>query len=424
MTPSWELAELGAVVRFINGDRGPNYPSRQDRVRRGIPFINAGHLDGGRVALDKMEYITPNRFTLLRSGKVELNDILLCIRGTLGRAALVTEELTPGAIASSLVILRTSDYVEPRFLLPYLLSSVGQQQIASLDNGAAQPNVGAKEVGRIRIPLPPLSIQRKVAAILSTYDDLIDNNSRRLRILEEMAERIYHEWFLAFRYPGRQGGPVTDSALGLIPEGWSVMAAGDVIETLGGGTPSTTRREYWDEATINWYTPSDLTAAKRIFAGPSTTQISASGLSHSAAKLFPAGSVMMTSRATIGVVAIASTVSCTNQGFIVCVPTEALSTYHVFFWIRQAMPEIDAMASGATFKEISRSEFRGLPVIVPSKSVEAAFVQTVQPLFEEIHSLEEATVTLKATRECLLPRLMSGGIDVEHHLLPTGEAAS
>lgn len=311
-----------------------------------------------------------------------------------------------------------------RFLLHLLRSDWGQQAVKASDNGVAQPNVAAREIAQLQVPLPPLATQRKIVATLSAYDDLIENNNRRIKLLKEMAQRIYREWFVDLRYRGHEDVPLVASELGPIPQDWSVEPIGAVIDTLGGGTPSRGESTYWAGGTVAWYAPRDLTSAKTVFMFRSTEAISALGLSRSAARTFPAGSVMMTSRATIGVLAIAGTQACTNQGFITCVPNDRLSTYHLYFWLSDMRDRIEALATGATFKEISRSEFRTLPVLMPPSALEEGFATTVRPLFDAIAILEREQPLVRAARDLLLPRLISGEIDLEALDIAVQEAAA
>jgi type I restriction enzyme S subunit len=253
-----------------------------------------------------------------------------------------------------------------------------------------------------------------VAEVLSAYDDLIENNLRRIAILEEMARAIYREWFVEFRYPGRGSEPLVESQAGPIPRDWQSGPIGSLVETTGGGTPSTSRPEYWEDGDITWYTPSDLTANDAMFITRSSRRITELGLRGSSAKLFPPYSVMMTSRATIGVVSIATTEACTNQGFITCIPNDSISSYHLYFWLLENQQTIASFASGATFKEISRTVFRRLPIAVPPKDVAKAFVKVVDPVAKLVEVLLKQDLVLRNTRDLLLPRLISGELDVSN----------
>jgi type I restriction enzyme S subunit len=172
-------------------------------------------------------------------------------------------------------------------------------QIRATANGAKVRHTSPDRIYQVKVQLPPLPLQQEIASILSAYDDLIENNTRRIKILEEMARAIYREWFVHFRFPGHEKVKLVDSPLGKIPEGWEVKPIGDVIETLGGGTPSTKKPEYWENGDVIWFTPSDLTKSATMFISDSEKKITALGLKESSARMFPAYSVMMTRRATI-----------------------------------------------------------------------------------------------------------------------------
>ena len=272
-----------------------------------------------------------------------------------------------------------------------------------------------------RIPQRPLQSQQKISSFLSAYDALIENNTRRIQILEQMAQMIYREWFVNFRFPGHEKVKLVESPLGKIPQGWEVSQIGRVVETLGGGTPNTKNPAYWEDGTINWFTPSDLTSAKALFLGESSRKITELGLDESSANLFPANSVMMTSRATIGAIAINTAPATTNQGFITCVPSSPLSVYHIVAWERQNMEIIISIASGATFKEISRGEFRELPICVPPEHVEQHYFGTVDPMYQKIRVLLAKNANLRRTRDLLLPKLISGELDVSELDIATAE---
>jgi type I restriction enzyme, S subunit len=189
---------------------------------------------------------------------------------------------------------------------------------------------------------------------------------------------------------------------------WRSCKLGDVIETLGGSTPSTKNPEYWEDGDITWYTPSDLTANKAMFIRDSSKKITQLGFENSSARMFPPYSVMMTSRATIGVIAINTSGACTNQGFITCIPNDRLSAYHIYFWIEQNREQINNIASGATYKEINRSEFRDILITVPNTEIETLFVEIVGPLCKQIETLHAKNANLRQTRDLLLPRLVGG----------------
>ncbi len=312
-----------------------------------------------------------------------------------------------------MIRFRLTPDAEPKFYQYFFNSRMGRGHLLSMATGAVQQNLNITNVSKLVVPLPPAAEQQAIAAILSAYDDLIKNNTRRIKILEEMAQMIYREWFVNFRFPGHERVKMVESELGSIPEGWRQSTIGEAVLVLGGGTPSTSVQEYWDDGDIVWYSPSDLTAAGTMFMSDSSKHITRLGLDRSSARLFPPRSVMMTSRATIGVVAINTVEACTNQGFITCIPSKAVGMLQLYFWLLENKSKIVSLATGATFKEINKATFRQLPIEVAPGTISAAFEATAAPITKLVANLVQKNANLRTTRDLLLPKLISGEIPVE-----------
>jgi type I restriction enzyme S subunit len=298
------------------------------------------------------------------------------------------------------------------FLYYILSSDAFIESTVTASKGTKMPRGDKNAMMRYEIPLPPLPVQRRIAGILAAYDDLIENNQRRIAILERMARALYREWFVHFRYPGHEGVPLVDSPLGQIPQGWEVRTVADSFSVVGGGTPSRNIEKYWSEGTIQWFSPTDLTSTKSMFIDDSRDHITQTGLAESSARLFPAGCIMLTSRATIGAVSINTHEACTNQGFITCIPNQRVPMYFLFHWIKDNVATFERMASGATFKEISRGVFKRIDFLHPANSLVMQFENLIMPIAEQILSLQRQTQNLRRTRDLLLPRLLSGQLDV------------
>jgi len=274
-------------------------------------------------------------------------------------------------------------------------------------SGGAQRNLSGKLIKEFTLPVPPLPVQRRIAGILSAYDELIENSQRRIRILKEMARALYREWFVEFRFAGYEKLPRVGSPLGDIPQGWEVKTIAESFAVSGGGTPSRKEASYWDDGTVQWFAPSDLTAAGTMFMDDSPERITELGLAKSSARLFPAFSVMMTSRATIGAISINTHEACTNQGFITCLPNERVPLYFLFHWLTENVPTFQRMASGATFKEISRGIFKTIEFLHPSPALVRHFESLIEPMAEQMLALQRQIQNLRRTRDMLLPRLLS-----------------
>jgi type I restriction enzyme, S subunit len=194
----WVATTLGEVCSFENGDRGKNYPGRKAMVPSGVPFINAGHIDDGNISWDVMDYIPSAKFEILGNGKIKRNDLLFCLRGSLGKFGVVDIE-TEGAIASSLVIVRPSEQLDLTYLTHYLRSSLCLDMIDKFAGGAAQPNLAAKSLKAFDIPLPPLPEQQRIVAILDEafegIDRAIANTEKNLANARELFNSYLNKVF-------------------------------------------------------------------------------------------------------------------------------------------------------------------------------------------------------------------------------------
>jgi len=348
----------------------------------------------------------------LKTYAVAKDDIVVARTGaTVGYAKRIGSH--PQAVfASYLVRFRPREDVVPAFLGAVVESQIYKIWVQRNAGGAAQPNASAKLLGAFPLRLPDEDTQRRIGVMLGSINDLIENNRRRVEVLEELARAIYREWFVNFRYPGHENATVVASPLGAVPEGWSVSTCGDELTSLGGGTPSKSEPAYWHDGTVRWYTPSDLTKSRCRYTAEPDLRITETGLARSSARLFPPGSVLMTSRATLGVLTIASSEATTNQGFIVISPDERWSPAFIFEWLGEHAAQLASIATGSTFKEITKGAFKRLPFLVPVQSVLDAHRDATNPIEQQICNLEQQVRRLASLRDFLLPRLVTGQIDV------------
>ncbi len=388
------------------------YTASAEAEAVGPKFLRITDITPERIEWDTVPYcnIEPENIEkyLLHEG-----DIVIARTGATTGYAKYIKRHPKVVFASYLVRLKLKDKINKRYIGFAVESDEYKRFIFSNIGGAAQPNANAQVLTSFHLPLPPLSAQNQIAFILSAYDDLIENNNRRIKILEEMAQAIYREWFVNFRFPGHEKVKMVRSKMGMIPEGWEVSTIQDTFEITGGGTPSKKVPEYWEDSTVNWYVPSDLTAQRTMFMDESGEKISELGLKKSSARLFPAYSVMMTSRATLGVISINTTEACTNQGFITCIPNEKFPLYTLYYWLHENVEKFISLGTGATFKEIIKGVFKKIEIIVPSKELLTEFEETVAPINQQVLIFQRKKMILRKTRDLLLPKLISGEIDVE-----------
>jgi type I restriction enzyme, S subunit len=185
----WEIRSFGDLLTISNGDRSKNYPSKEFRVSTGIPFVNAGHLKDGQIDLSEMDYISREKYESLSGGKFQDGDILFCLRGSLGKSALV-KNFGEGTIASSLAIFRVGVEIDAEYLFWFLQSGMARLQIKKFDNGTAQPNLAAKSVLRFEIPLPKLSEQKSIVNKVADLMKICDQLQQKLIQKEEVADKF------------------------------------------------------------------------------------------------------------------------------------------------------------------------------------------------------------------------------------------
>jgi len=382
-------------------------PMADKYTEEGVPFLRSQNIAPFRLNLDDIKYVPPDFHEKLRKSSLRPGDVAVVRTGYPGTACVIPNTFTELNCAD-LVIITPSQELNSYYLAAIFNSAWGVASVAGNLVGVAQQHFNIGAARELEVSLPSRATQDRIASILSVYDELMENSQRRIRILEAMARSLYREWFMEFRFPGHEKLPRVTSSLGEIPQGWAVQAVAESFEISGGGTPSRKEASYWDDGTIQWFAPSDLTAAGTIFMDDSHERITQLGLAKSSARLFPAFSVMMTSRATVGAIAINTHEACTNQGFITCLPNERVPLYFLFHWLTENVPTFQRMASGATFKEISRGVFKTIEFPHPSAVLVRRFESQVEPIAKQMLVLQRQIQNLRRTRDLLLPWLLAG----------------
>lgn len=299
--------------------------------------------------------------------------------------------------------------VNPKILKYYTHSKPYFDWVNSFDTGATRGNINAKTYGDMEIELPSRKVQDKIVSILSSLDRKIELNNKINADLEEMAQAIFKNWFVDFE-PFKDGKFV-DSELGMIPEGWKVGRFDEIADIVGGSTPSKAKPEYYTQKGIAWLTPKDLSNHPAVYTSRGEIDITEEGYNSTSTKLMPKGTILFTSRAPIGYISIAQNDICTNQGFKSLVPKKA-GTCFLYCFLKYVTPVIENKSTGSTFKEASGSLMKSLQVIMPEQKVFEDFETIVSPLFARIESLEKENSRLSTLRDTLLPRLMSGELEV------------
>ncbi|MCG3774479.1 MAG: hypothetical protein JW395_1302 [Nitrospira sp.] len=273
--------------------------------------------------------------------------------------------------------------------LSFLAYAVSQADVSSFLTGSTQPKLTAANLARIALLCPPLAEQQRIAGVLGALDDLIETNKRLITTLLKTADA---------------------TALEQTVSGYTTTFA-EICSVSGGGTPSTKEDGYWG-GDVMWATPTDMTALPSPFLFSTSRMITQSGLDACSSSLFPVGSILMTSRATIGCFAVNQVPVAVNQGFIVVEPRAAHDRWFLFHEMRRRVPEFLQRANGSTFLELSRGTFKALPIVWPDEQSRRDLHAKLSPLHEAAAALQAEIAQLVRTRDELLPLLLSGAVTV------------
>jgi len=282
-----------------------------------------------------------------------------------------------------------------KFLKPYFKKIATNKQTTGLGH------VTISDLQRMSVALPPLPTQQKIAAILSSLDDKIELNNKINTNLEQQAGALFKNWFVDFEPFG-----------GKMPEGWKVGKLSEIGTIVGGSTPSKAKKEYYTNKGIAWITPKDLSNDKSKFISHGEIDITELGFKNSSAIKMPKGTVLYSSRAPIGYIAISKNEVTTNQGFKSVIPNVNVGNGYIYYFLKSNYELIDSLASGSTFKEISGSAMKNIPVLVPDEQTLLDFQSFCFGIFDKQEKLEEENRKLASLRESLLPKLMNGEIGV------------
>ena len=316
-----------------------------------------------------------------------------------GKTAMVNilEPDEVGFGSTEFIVFRAKEgYTDPDFVYYLVKSSIVRDPaIKSMVGSSGRQRVQIDVVQNLVLPFPSLSEQRKIASILKSLDDKIALNTKINDNLEQQAQALFQELFITNTDPSWETGTISN--LGTV---------------IGGSTPSKARPEYYTKNGIAWITPKDLSINKSKFITHGESDITELGLKNSSATVMPEGTVLFSSRAPIGYIAIAAGNITTNQGFKSVVPNAEIGTAYVYYYLKQNLSMIERLSSGSTFKEVSGGTMKSVPAIVPDSKTIQEFNNFCLPIFEQQKVLETQNRTLAGLRDTLLPKLMSGELDV------------
>lgn len=407
----WKEVRLGDVVEIVNGFA---FKSKAFTLE-GIPVIKIKNIKAGKVILNDLDYISTSdinpKYTKIRS-----SDILITMTGNrmdgspetwVGKVSLFRHQgdfyLNQRVSALRLI----DDSVDNNFLSYYLSSWQSQLYFALNSNSSGgQANITPAVVQEYRLMVPELETQRSIASILSSLDRKIELNNKINADLEEMAQAIFKNWFVDFE-PFKDGKFV-DSELGKIPEGWKVGRLTDVIKLMPGGTPKTSEPLYWDNGTIPFFSPKDVNG---VYCFATEKHITETGLNKCSSNLYPKDTIFITCRGTVGKVCLAACDMAMNQSNYAIKAIDGYSQYYIFFLVKSVVERLIKKSNGAVFSAITSKDFDE-EILIPSQKAVEDFTNVIDGFFRRIFTIGTENSRLSTLRDTLLPRLMSGELEV------------
>ncbi|WP_172136766.1 restriction endonuclease subunit S [Adlercreutzia sp. ZJ473] len=412
---------------IISGPFGSNISSKFF-TEEGIPVIRGNNLSLGDSEFidDGFVFITEEKAKKLDCWAVE-NDLVFTSAGTLGQVGIIPHESNYPAYVISNKQLRArvdDSIVLPKYAYYWFSTKWMISYFARNDIGSTVPLLTLSELKRAPIRYPVnLGDQFKIVQLIDTINDKIATNKKLIEELEETARLIHDYWFTQFDFPDENGKPYCSSGGKMvwsedlkreIPDDWEVGVISDLGEIVSGATPSTKNSDYYTDHGIAWITPKDLSeSGGKAFVSHGERDITQAGYDSCSAKMMPPGSVVMSSRAPIGYLAIASEQCCTNQGCKSFVANKGYSPLYIYLTLSRFMPVIESWGAGTTFSEVSKDSLADVKVVLPPKRLVEEFEASAKSLFHQIYVSEKQIDDLSAARNWLLPLLMNGQLVVE-----------
>ncbi len=409
---NWNFVSLDeAPLEILDGDRGKNYPNQNDFSDQGYClFLSATNVTKNGFRFRSCQFITEQKDDLLRKGKLKRNDIVVTTRGTIGNVVHYNESVPFDnvRINSGMVVIRTDEEkLYAPFLYAYLRSSSFLKQVHQLRSGVAQPQLPIRDMKLIKIPLPGLDEQKRVAGYVEKYDSLIENNSRRIHLLEESTRLLYKEWFVRLRFPGHEHVKVTDG----VPAGWEKLSIKDCCRKISYGYTASSSKEAVGPKLlrITDIVPSSINWGRIPYCAIEDKYIDKY-------KLHEGDIVVARTGATVG---YAKRIT-SHKGDVIyasylvrfIADLEVIDDVilGIFMESDEFKSFVKAHAGGAAQPNANAQILGSAKLLVPPKNIQTIFREYIYDILEQKRMLENKSSILAEARDILLPRLMNGDL--------------
>ncbi len=405
---SWGKVRLGDICKKIGSGATPKGGATV-YIEKGTSFIRSQNVYNLSFDYNGLVFINDLAAKKLSGVTVKENDILLNITGdSVARTCIVPTKLLPARVNQHVSIVRPDNTVlNPYFLNYYLASPFMQSYMLSLAVGkGASRNAMTKDmIANFEVPCPKMEIQEKIVDVLKTYDDLIENNKKQIKLLEEAAQRLYKEWFEDLHFPGYENTKIVNG----VPDRWMKKRIGDSFITILGGTPSRSNQNYWG-GNISWINSGEVNSLRIMKGSESITEL---GLKKSSTKIMPCHTtVLAITGATLGQVSYTEIETCANQSVVGIIDKEDFYSIYIYLYVSTNIWEIIGKATGGAQQHINKDIVNEYVIVLPDRNIIEKLNGFVKPLFDRMRILYKENIGLKEARDRLLLKLMNGEIEV------------
>ncbi|MGG4664482.1 restriction endonuclease subunit S [Providencia vermicola] len=468
MGSEWITYNISEIGKIITGKTPPARVENSYSVNNGIPFVTPKDMDGRRLVEQTERYLTSDGIASVKRNIVPAMSVAVsCIGSDMGKTILLQKESVTNQQINTIVV----DVVNfnPKYV--YYVLSTKKQYLKDIAGGSATPILNKSDFGKITIKAPAKYYQDFIVQYLDCLDSKLELNSQTNQTLEKMAQTLFKSWFVDFdpvidnaldagffeqdlafsdellrRVEVRKAVRKSDSfkplsenirqlfpntfeecaepALGLggwVPKGWEISTVDDELTVKGGSTPSTANPEFWEGGDIHWTSPKDLSGSQEKIMLDTERKITELGLRKITSGLLPTNTVLMSSRAPIGYLAMAKIPVAINQGYIAITTTKRLSQEYVLYWLNSSMDEIKGIAGGTTFAEISKKTFKSISMVIPDSQVIENYTVTIKSYLNKVTLNTTERMVLENLRDTLLPKLISGELSLSDLKIDTPE---
>lgn len=392
---------IGQLAEIIDGDRGKNYPKQDEFYPQGYClFLNTGNVTKEGFIFEENQFIMKEKDESLRKGKLKRGDIVYTTRGTVGNAGYYNSSVPYEnvRINSGMVILRSNgEIVDARFLYQILKSEYYRPYFKQYCTGSAQPQLPIKNFSQIYLNVPDIKTQHRIADILSVYDNLIENNQKQIKLLEEAAQRLYKEWFVDLRFPGHENTKIVDG----VPEGWNEKTLSQVANVIMGQSP---KSEFYnsEKKGLSFHQGVGSYGVRFVMDDIYSTSYT---------RIAEPNSILFSVRAPVGRLNITKNKVVIGRGLAAINQTDGCQSY-LYYLLKNKFFKDNIVGNGSIFASVSKDELLNQKFLIPERNLMMQFEKIVSQMDKQIENLDSKNKRLIEARDRLLPKLMSGEVEV------------